>query len=417
MKTGFPVCRKPVFLFCYRQNHFFLFCIFENKKTGMQFKEVIGQEAVKQRLIATVNEKRVAHTQLFLGPEGAGALPLALAFAQYVNCPNKQQGDSCGTCSSCVKYQKYAHPDLHFVFPTATTNKVKKNPQAELFQEEWADLLRETRAYVSQNAWYEKLGIGNKQGTIYARDANEIIKLLGYKPYEAQYKVVIIFQAERLHVSASNKLLKSLEEPPDNTLIILVAERYEMIIPTVRSRAQLVKIPRLPEKEIQQALMQKFQEELTPQKAAEVAALSHGNWNLALELKDHADENDYYFLKFREWMRLCFRGNDYVAIHALVQELSRLGREKQKRFLSYGLQVLHHSLFINEKQTDILTVGDAEKDYLLRFSPYVTRENLTQMYALLNEAIYHIERNAHPGILFADLSFRFTTLLQAGKKR
>ncbi len=382
----------------------------------MQFKDVIGQQQVKERLITSVRENRVAHTQLFLGPEGSGTLPMALAFAQYLNCSNKQDGDSCGVCPSCVKYAKFSHPDLHFIFPTATTNKVKKNPQSDLFMEEWLAFLQQNQGYATQGAWYETLGIGNKQGTIYARDANEVVKLLGFKAYEAPVKVVVIFQAERLHTTASNKLLKSLEEPPDNTLIILVAERYEMIIPTVRSRAQLVKIPRLAAEDVRHALLMQFPDRLDEPRATELAALSHGNWNLALELLERDEENEYNFIKFREWMRLCFRGNDYVAMNEMIQELSRLGREKQKRFLGYGLQVIHNSLFVNEGKLNGLAVNAAEKEYLQKFAPFVNFANQKEMYHLLNEAIYHIERNAHPGILFADLSFRLAGLLEKGKK-
>jgi DNA polymerase-3 subunit delta' len=381
----------------------------------MKFSEVIGQQAVKERLRASVRENRVAHTQLFLGPEGSGALPLAVAFAQYLNCPNKHDGDSCGTCPSCVKFQKFAHPDLHFIFPTATTDKIKK-PQSELFQEEWLNFIQKSNGYITQSAWYETLGVGNKQGTIYARDANEIVRLIGFKPYEATLKVVIIFQAERLHVAASNKLLKSFEEPPDNTLIILVADRYELIIPTVRSRAQLVKVPKLKDAEIEKALLERFPEKLTGKKAGELAALSQGNWNLASELTDEADDNEYYFIKFREWMRLCFRGNDFLALSGIIQELSRLGREKQKRFLKYGLQVMHNSLMINGKQESLTIARTAEKDYLQKFAPFVNGANQKEMYALLNEAVYHVERNAHPGIMFADLSFKLTELMQMGKK-
>jgi DNA polymerase-3 subunit delta' len=382
----------------------------------MQFKDVIGQQAVKERLVAAVKEKRVAHTQLFLGPEGAGALPLALAFAQYINCPNKKNGESCGVCPSCVKYQKFSHPDLHFIFPTATNNKVKKNPESELFQEEWLTFLRENQGYATQDAWYETLGIGNKQGTIYARDANQIVKLLGYKPYEAPYKVVIIFMAERLHISASNKLLKSLEEPPENTLILLIAERYEMIIPTVRSRAQLVKIQSLSCSDVERELLRRFPDEISEEKAHETALLSGGNWNKALEWLEQAEDNQYNFIKFREWMRLCFLGKDYVAIHELVQELSRLGREKQKKFLSYGLQVIHNALLIQKGQMHLVVATEDERDYLEKFAPYVNQVNRQKMYELLNEAIYHIERNAHPGILFADLSFQLTNCLQEGRK-
>ncbi len=382
----------------------------------MKFSEVIGQQAVKQRLLASVRGNRVAHTQLFLGPEGSGTLPLSIAFAQYLSCPHKHGNDSCGTCPSCIKYQKFAHPDLHFIFPTATNDKVKKNPQSELFQEEWLNFIQKKRGYVTQSSWYETLGVGNKQGTIYARDANEVVKLLGFKPYEAKYKVVVIFQAERLHISASNKLLKSLEEPPDNTLIILIAERYEMIIPTVRSRAQLVKVPKLQLADIRDTLLQQFPEKVDAEQAQELAVLSHGNWNLALELMEQADESEYNFVKFRDWMRLCFRGNDYLTLNGLIQELSRLGREKQKRFLIYGLQVMHNSLLINTKRDLSVVAGASEKDYLQKFAPYVNVANQKQMYELLNEAVYHIERNAHPGILFADLSFKLTELMQAGRR-
>ncbi len=382
----------------------------------MKFSEVIGQQAVKERLRASVGENRVAHTQLFLGQEGSGTLPLAIAFAQYLSCTNRKEGDSCGICPSCVKYQKFAHPDLHFIFPTAINDKVKKNPQSELFQEEWLNFIRKERGYVTQSSWYETLGVGNKQGTIYARDANEIVKLIGFKPYESLFKVVIIFQADRLNSAASNKLLKSFEEPPDNTLIILVADRYELIIPTVRSRAQLVKIPKLKDIDIENALLERFSEKLTGEKARELASLSQGNWNLAIELKDQADENDFNFVKFRDWMRLCFLGNDFVALFGMIQELSRLGREKQKRFLKYGLQVMHNSLMINGKQEMPVAVRTSEKDYLQKFAPYVNAANQKQMYVLLNEAVYHVERNAHPGILFADLSFKLTALMLAGKK-
>ncbi len=382
----------------------------------MKFSDIIGQQTVKERLRTCVRENRVAHTQLFLGPEGSGSLPLAIAFAQYLNCTHKQSGDSCGTCLSCIKYQKFAHPDLHFIFPTATNDKVKKYPHSELFQEEWLNFMQKNRGYATQSSWYETLGIGNKQGTIYARDANEIVRLIGFKPYEAMLKVVIIFQAERLNTAASNKLLKSFEEPPDNTLIILVADRYELIIPTVRSRAQLMKVPKLKDAEIKNALVEWFSERLTGEKVREVASLSQGNWNLALELIDQVDENEYNFVKFRDWMRLCFRGNDYLALHGLIQELSRLGREKQKRFLKHGLQVMHNCLMINGKKEISVVARTSEKDYLLKFAPFVNAANQRQMYELLNEAVYHIERNAHPGILFADLSFKLAALMQVGKK-
>ena len=381
----------------------------------MQFKSVIGQDAVKEKLIASVNENRMAHTQLFLGPEGSGAFPLAIAFAQYVNCHNKQDGDSCGTCPSCIKYQKFAHPDLHFIFPTNTNEKIKKDPKSLLFSEEWREHLNETKGYADQTQWYEKLAIGNKQGTIYTRDADDVIKILGLKPYEAEYKVVIIYLAEKLLDQASNKLLKSLEEPPDKTLIILIAEHYEMIIPTIRSRAQLVKIPRIPDKVMIQALLQRFPDAVNEPRAEDIVALAQGNWNLALDILENSGESEYNFLTFREWMRLCFKPGDYLKLNTLIQELSRLGREKQKGFLTYGLNVVHSALLVNQKLEEKLIAGSNEKDYFKNFGPFVNGANQKEMYQLLNDAVFHIGRNANPAILFADLSFRFIDLLKKGR--
>lgn len=380
----------------------------------MQFKSIIGQYGVKEKLLASIGENRVAHTQLFLGPEGSGAFPLAIAFAQYVNCHNKQNGDSCGTCPSCIKYQKIVHPDLHFIFPTNTNEKVKKDPKSLLFIEEWRNFLLDTKGYVGQTEWYKKLAIGNKQGTIYIRDADDIIKNLGLKPYEAEYKVVIIYLAEKLNDQAANKLLKSLEEPPEKTLIILIAERYEMIIPTIRSRAHLVKIPRLSEKEVVQALLGRFPESLNAAKADDIAALAHGNWNLALDIMGQSGENEFNFLQFREWMRLCYNPGDYFKLNTLIQEISRLGREKQKRFLIYGLNVVHSALLINQNLEEKLNAGTAEKEYFGKFGRFVNAANQNEMYELLNDAVYQIERNANPVILFTHLSFRFIDLIKKG---
>ncbi|NOX87323.1 MAG: DNA polymerase III subunit delta, partial [Chlorobi bacterium] len=209
----------------------------------MQFKFIIGQQEVKEKLLNSFNKKRVAHTQLFLGPEGNGSLALAIAFAQYVNCRNRTEADSCGKCPSCLKFQKFAHPDLHFFFPTTTNDRVKKEPKSELFMEEWRNYLGNFESYPTQKGWYEAIRAGNKQGMIYVRDASSFIQHLALKAFESEYRTFIIWLPEKLHPAASNKLLKTFEEPPDNTLIFLIAERYELLLPTVRSRAQLVKVP------------------------------------------------------------------------------------------------------------------------------------------------------------------------------
>lgn len=379
----------------------------------MQFKSIIGQQALIEKLITGYNENRVAHTQLYLGNEGSGALAIAIAFAQYLNCTNKTDDESCGVCSSCIKFEKFAHPDLHFYFPTATNQSVKKDPRSGLFLDDWRTYLSENNAYITQNGWYEHLGIGNKQGYIRKDDANELIGKLSLKAYEAEYKIVIIWMADKMNESASNKLLKTFEEPPDNTLIILIGEKYEQLLPTVRSRAQLFKIPRLTDAEITNQLIK---EGINEDAANNVAMLSNGNWNLAKEINNDAEEIQTNFINFRKWLRLCFQPKDYTELIVFNQEISKLGREKQKSFLNYGLEVIHNTILQNhENGSKIKKAGD-ELDFSHKFSPFINDTNRQEIYTALNQAIYHIERNAHAGILFSDLSFTIVDLIAKGRK-
>jgi len=260
---GIPACRQtglvvPIAikasLEIYCVNLTIFIFIFDHLKQNMQFKSIIGQQEVKRKLVKSVHENRVAHTQLILGPEGSGSMALAIAFIQFINCKNKTETDSCGVCPSCIKYQKFSHPDLHLYFPSTTNNRVKKDPKSKLFLPEFREYLEHCSAYPTQQGWYGKLGVGNKQGTIYTRDAADIVQEMSLKSYEAEYKTFIIWMPERLHESASNKLLKTFEEPPDKTLILLVGERYELLLPTVRSRAQLVKVTKLKDDEVADAL-------------------------------------------------------------------------------------------------------------------------------------------------------------------
>ncbi len=379
----------------------------------MQFKSIIGQQEVKKKLLNSYNKKRVAHTQLFLGPEGNGGLALAIAFAQYVNCRNRTNTDSCGKCPSCVKFQHFAHPDLHFFFPTTTNEKIKKDPKSELFMEEWRNYLETCKSYPTQKGWYEHLGVGNKQGTIYVRDAGDFVRHLALKAFESEYRIFIIWMPEKLHPAASNKLLKTFEEPPDKTLIFLVAERYELLLPTVRSRAQLVKVPKISDLDMKQALTSL--KGLPESQAGTIALQSGGNWNLAIEIAENFEDAQTNFIKFREWLRLCFKPGNYIQLYNFNSELSRIGREKVKSFLSYGLDTVHNSILVNSGQNDLLRKSEEEADFTRRFAPYINEANQKEVYELLNEAIYHIERNAHPGILLSDLSFKIHDLLKKGR--
>jgi len=388
---------------------FFIISIFDHSKSGMQFKSIIGQGAVKSRLLSSLRENRVAHTQLLLGPEGSGAFALALAFVQYINCKNRTEDDSCGICPSCVKFQKFAHPDLHFFFPTTTNDKVKKDPKSALFLNEWRSYLELVNAYPTQNGWYEFLNVGNKQGTIYVRDASDIVQTVAVKPYEARYKTLFIWMAERLHESASNKLLKTFEEPPDNTLIFIFAERYELLLPTVRSRAQLVKVDKLPDNIIAEALIN--EKKVEAERAGDIALISGGNWNLAQDIYENAEETQEIFLKFRQWLRLCFKPGNYIELNNFNGEIARMGREGVKRFLAYGLDVVHNSILHNNNNSQNVKKAADELEFSEKFAPFINTKNQMEIYSLLNEAIYHIERNAHAGILLSDLSFKMGDLL------
>lgn len=380
----------------------------------MQFKKVVGQKEVKSRLIKGIADGRVAHTQLFLGAEGSGTLAMAVAYGQFINCKNKIDNDSCGVCPSCVKFEKYSHPDLHLFFPSTTTDAVKKDSESKLLINEWRDYLKSCSSYAEINKWHAFLGVGNKQGLINVKDSTNIISKMVMKPFEAEHKVVIIWLAERMNAQAANKLLKTLEEPPSNTLIILIAERYELIIPTVRSRAQLVKFNKISNEDIESALSEKATEVSSNVDVSLTAKLANGNWNLALNLLQNTDTLDDNFQKFRQWLRFCFMPKNYIKLFAFNQELARIGREKQKSFLNFGLSVVHNSIIVNNNLSPVKTKGE-EFDFNKSFSPYINNANRKDIYNLLNEAIYHIERNAHAGILFTDLSLKLVRFLNNGK--
>ncbi len=375
----------------------------------MQFADVIGQKSIKKQLIQSVNENRVSHAQLFLGPEGSGKLALALAYSQYINCSNRSQNDSCGLCPSCIKMSKLSHPDLHFVFPTTTNKKIKKDAESRLFLEDWRAFVLKNDAYVGLNKWFAHIGVENKQGTIYVRDANEIIKKLNFKAYEAEYKVMIIWMAEKINQQAANKLLKLLEEPPEKTLFVLIAEEQDQILATVRSRSYMVKIPRISDVDMLDALTTKY--DLHKPDAQSIALVAHGNWLEAQRLFENAEDEKYNFRTFQHWMRLCYRGA-VMDLLEFTTNISRIGREKQKSFLNYALQILRHSLLISNNLDKLVRTGDDEKKFNQNFSAFVNHHNAIPMIKLMEEGIQQIERNAHAGLLFTDISFQMMKLLK-----
>lgn len=375
----------------------------------MKFKDVIGQSAVKQRLINSVRENHVSHAQLFLGPAGSGKLPLALAYAQYILCPNRTETDSCGVCPTCQKMQKLAHPDLHFVVPTATTKKVKTNPESDLFMEEWREYVIQNQGYVDTSSWYTFLDVENKQGYMSVRDAASLLRKLSMKSYEGEYKIAIIWMAEKMRVDTANKLLKLLEEPPEKTVFLLIAEDAEELLATIKSRTVLVKIPAIEPAAIESALQTRLG--CDPQQAHNAAMISEGNWLNACHSVKESEDRKFFFTTFQQWMRLCFRAA-YSEIIDFSANIKTLGREKQKELLDYGLRIIRNALLFNNNLAEIVMLPDDEKKFNANFAPFVNAANLAQIAELFEEAIRQIERNGNAQIIFTDVSFKMVVLLK-----
>jgi DNA polymerase-3 subunit delta' len=368
----------------------------------MQFKQIVGQAAVKQRLINSVKENRVSHAQLFLGPEGSGNLALAVAYAQYLSCLDRQPDDSCGECSSCRKYQKLAHPDLHFSYPFFAKHK---DDTAITFIDQWREALLAT-PYLSLDIWRGYLDAENKQANINIAECHQIIKKLSFKPFESEYKILILWLPEYLD-KEGNSLLKIIEEPQPNTLFLLVAQNQDQILNTILSRTQLIKVPALTYDEINQELISQYNQ--TEKAAAELAYLSNGNFTDAL-LMMQQDDKSYHTL-FVQWLRLCF-GNKGIEIVGFVDQLSKMGRENQKNFLRYGISFVRECCLLIAGAGELVHLPATELDTAQKLSSIMNIEMNQAIIAELEKAHYHVERNANPKILFLDVSLQIMSFLK-----
>ena len=379
----------------------------------MQFSKVLGQKHIKKHLTTSVDAGRIAHAQLFVGPEGSGTLPMALAYAQYILCGNTG-GENTGGNDSCnIKFKNFSHPDLHFAFPVTTSDKVKSKPVSKYYLEEWRQLL-DQQPYGNLFDWYKLLGIDNKQGQIGVEEALEIVKALTLKSYEGGHKVMLIWMAEKMNTASANKLLKLIEEPPENTIFILIAEDEEQIINTIRSRCQVLHFPPLAEEAIAEALVENYQIEKSD--AIKIAHQSNGNYNKACDLIYHDSEDIQFEKWFVFWIRSAFkaRGNK-AAIHDLIswsEEIAKTGRETQKKFLSFCLNYFRQALLLNYKAQELVYLEPKSNDFKLeKFAPFVHDSNILEISDELQDAIYHIERNGNSKIILTDLSIKLTRLL------
>ena len=378
----------------------------------MLFSEVPGLSHIKNHLTTTADRGRIPHAQLFIGNNGSGLLPIAVAYSQYILCDNSgSENKAENTCN--VRFKNFSHPDLHFAFPVATNDKIKTNPVSSNFLDSWREFLKED-PFGSLFDWYQKIGIENKQGQMGVHEAQDIVKSLALKSYEGGYKVMIIWMADKMNTACSNKLLKLIEEPPEKTLFILIAEDEEQIIQTIKSRCQILRFPPIAEAEIADELIKSGKaDEVT---AMKISIRSNGSYSRALHLlkKDAGDEQ--FETLFITWVRSAFKAKgNKASIHDLIDwsnEVAGMGRETQKNFLLYCLDFFRQALLMNYQAKDLVYLQPKTSDFKLeKFAPFVNGANIAAIAEEIEEAVFHIERNGNAKIILTDLSIKLTRLL------
>ena len=381
----------------------------------MLFSSLLGHDHLISHLTKTADAGRIPHAQLFVAPEGCGALALAIAYAQYILCQNQGSENNTDNAACNLKFETISHPDLHFIFPTVTTEEVKSKPKSSDFSAEWRQFVNQN-PYGSLFDWYQVLGVQNKQGEIRVTDAQEIVKSLSLKAYEGGYKITIIWMADKMNIEASNKLLKLLEEPSDKTLFILISDNEEAIIQTIRSRCQVLNFNALPEKIIEDALVSR--ENIEPRSAKKLAHQAQGDYNKALKLLQENNEEDLFEKWFVDWVRAAFRAKgNAAAIQDLLswsEQIAGLGREAQKKYLNYCIELFRQALLLNYQTTSLVYVEPKIENFKLEnFAPFVNHSNIEAIFTALSEASYHIERNGNAKLILTDLSIKLTRLIHS----
>lgn len=385
------------------------------------FKNVIGQQDLKNRLIHSVQSGQMAHAQIFCGSEGVGAYPLAFAYAQYVHCTNRGEEDACGVCPSCNKYRKLIHPDLHFVFPIYKVAKTKKEI-CDDYLPEWREFNLENN-YFSLAEWMSFIGSENAQGLIYSKESQEILKKLMLKTYEAEYKIMIVWLPEKMNEECANKLLKIIEEPPSKTLFLLVAEQTERILPTILSRAQRINVRPIESAVMTNHLCEQFG--LERQDAESVAHIASGNYLKAIETINLGEDKRLFFDYFTKYMRLAYvvanmsRGDNPALkfealrdLKSVADEIASIGREKQKQFLGYCQYFLRENFIRNMQISSISYLNSNEEVFASKFSPFIHQGNVFGFLENFEVAEKQIEQNVNAKMIFFDLALKAIMLLK-----
>lgn len=376
----------------------------------MTFQEVIGQEDAKERLRMLVQENRVPHAMLFCGPQGCGKMALAMAFASYLLCSNKENGDSCGHCPQCAMTRKWSHPDLHFTYPVikAAGTSSDYKPVSDDFAREWHRLLGES-PYFTIDHWLREIGAGNQQAIITVRESDEISRKLSLKSSQGGYKVSLIWLPERMNEASANKLLKLIEEPPSQTVFLLVSEEPVLLLETIRSRTQRFDMRAIETQAIEQTLI--GQRGIDAPQAHRIARVAAGSWTKALDLLSAENEEHEFLDMFMKMNRQSFERN-IRGMRTWSDDAYDMGRERQRRMLRYFLRMIRESFMYNFRIPELNYMTEEEENFVRRFAPYVNETNVIEMSDLMAEGIRDIGQNANARIVFFDTALRMTRLLR-----
>ena len=377
----------------------------------MLFKDITGNELVKKQLIDAVANNRISHAQLFSGKSGNAKLALAFAYAQYLNCENKSETDSCNSCSSCLKYKNLSHPDLHLIFPVLKVNGIK-NPTSDSFVNQWRELVLENK-FIDINDWIDTFGIENKtgqQGSIYIDEATSIQRKLSLKNYEAEYRVVLIWLPEKMNLTVSNKLLKLLEEPPKGTVFVLVSEDANSLLTTIISRLQTLNVSDFTIEDVVD-----YFDGVTLEKAKQLKNITDSDFGKIKKILNDTEGLLDLFDEFSSWMRLTYR-MDVSVLSKWADKIASMGRKHQKLFLSYAIKMIRECLILNFGSSNLLKTNEKEYAFISKFSPFIHEGNSVNIIEELEKSIKAINRNANAKILFFELSLQMVKFLKVKRK-
>jgi DNA polymerase III subunit delta' len=378
----------------------------------MYFRDVIGQDMLKRQFIKTVNDGQLPHAQLITGTSGSGSLPLAIAYARYIACTDKGKDDACGHCAACKQFDKLVHPDTHFVFPIFKPNSNKKWV-CDDFLPQWRNLMLEEAGYFSYQQWMSSIKADNSQGMIYAEESDEIIRKLNFKAYESTHKVMIIWLPEKMNETCSNKLLKLLEEPPTRTVFLLVTEHSDALLATIRSRTQLIRVKGIDTEDLTKALRSRTS--FDEQTVIDASRMAGGSYLKALEYGQTNEEQAWFLQQFIRCMRGVYTIANFTPDKKLekqrslkdlklwAEEMAKIGREKEKHYLSYAQRLVRENFILNLKQEELSYLNKAERAFSERFSPFINHNNIMAFMNELELAERHIEGNVNARLVFFDL--------------